>query len=704
MCNDYEISPSQCASQRPTPLSFLGHRTYCCCSMASLSADTWQYVIRLGAYDYATERNLYQVHAQSRRLVLRWSTSRTDLYCGAMRADQLDFLALYFGDLDPSLDECKAFRVACECGHVSIVQQCLRDSRVNVSAKDNKPFALAAFCGRADIVDMLLKHGLRHHAYAYRNERINLFNFALYAAGMQSHTDVVRIIVAYVRTYKVPYDTDRGRGRWLEHSYNPRDWTANVYKHAIDEDNVPMVKLLVEHHFVNPYADVDFHSTVHDTIENGYLALMTYLITLPAARQHLHPNDTLLHAACTQPNVAFVTRLVEHLQLTIDKNDHKLLYYAVTQGCVETVGLLLDTYHVKPHLNDQQIIQEAASLGYVDVVRRLLQDPRVDPAECDNEAYRLAAEHGHVDVIAVLAQDPRTICFGTPVVKQPTQDDTQTPMTLMKAVREANIESVSTLLRQDLIRWYANGYLRIATQFATLQCHILEKSHYVRGGDRRAAKKQALLSDHNTVRLLLLMSKVKLQLKRSRTYVKTHLAMWQARGDAKVYCDKESSAARMRQDDYTIQDLQAHRKQNCALSPRTRASIYKARAHLAKWRKRGQKRVRPLAPYMRHRMDRRRRERAAEIEHERPHHQRFFDEASDEENPYTRSRVWQPALRAGMQPRRRRLQHLPYRPRARTTPCDPPTETTETLAYDPRREDDHTVAEEEEPVMMAQNY
>jgi ankyrin repeat protein len=103
-------------------------------------------------------------------------------------------ILLEFEFVDPSADDNYAIRVACSCGHISVVDRLLHEDS-DPSADDNYAIRIASENGHIDVVDRLLQDN--------RVEPRDVNNNAIFCAITNGHVAVVDRLLQCVHPFTI---------------------------------------------------------------------------------------------------------------------------------------------------------------------------------------------------------------------------------------------------------------------------------------------------------------------------------------------------------------------------------------------------------------------------------------------------------------------------------------------------------------------
>lgn len=282
----------------------------------------------------------------------------------------LDFFRI--GNLNGTMDG--IISKASECGLYEIVDQLIKDDRVNPAERNNQPLINAAKGNHIQVVERLLQDP--------RVDPVDQNNCALAIASRFGHVKIVQRLLLDPR---------------VDPAYDDND--AILY--ACSEGHLEVVRILLADKRADPFYD---DGPLEKACEKGHVEVVKALLNDPRfdpKLETLHFND-IFRAASKQSDA--LNLLLDNTGINEDYGT-VLLWDASETGDLEVVKRLLAHPRIDPSFSNNEALQFALECEHSEVVDCLLSDPRVDPSSLRRLGFAISGDHW--DGIMRLLKDPR---------------------------------------------------------------------------------------------------------------------------------------------------------------------------------------------------------------------------------------------------------------------------------------------------------
>ncbi|KAI8849908.1 hypothetical protein BC829DRAFT_174155 [Chytridium lagenaria] len=327
-------------------------------------------------------------------------------------------------------------------GNFKIVQQLLKDPRVDPSIMRNRSLGEAVANDRKDVVKLLLNDP--------RVDEVGFDNMGLF--GVQS-PDVLRcllerkevdpsfyanaLLIKLIFKWDGPVDI----GETVVSTVSPEEHPP-AYRQVFDSSsNIPtptmqMIDMLLSHPRFDASKPEDIPIII--SVKLGITHIVKQLLHKPRVNPcigeniplrsacairsisiiklllsdpRINPsymNNDALHIACIPPvDIEIVKLFLRHPQIDPSDDDSVLLRDACGRGETHLALVLLAEGRSDPTVRHQEALVMASAEGHYRIVEMLLRHPKIDATANFNEAFVSAARRGRGRVLQVLLADER---------------------------------------------------------------------------------------------------------------------------------------------------------------------------------------------------------------------------------------------------------------------------------------------------------
>lgn len=178
--------------------------------------------------------------------------SKMDIFVPPVKKTSIEVIKALIPNIDPTLKDNMLIQWAAEEGHLELVEELLKNRKVNPAVENNYPIRVASQRGYSEIVKLLIT-----------DNRVNpgdVNNYALCWAVRNNHVDIAKLLLQDKRTD--PSDRENLAINWA--AYN---------------GSVEIVRLLLQDERVDP--SIHNNNPLRDAIRNNRLEVIKLLLDCP---------------------------------------------------------------------------------------------------------------------------------------------------------------------------------------------------------------------------------------------------------------------------------------------------------------------------------------------------------------------------------------------------------------------------------------